>query len=119
MYECTNNSHGGYFHIRRWGGGGRLGPHIKFGSKFVARSSQVHQIRGRTWEVYHKMQKLGKNPNFGVISEIHGSQRCLGSLDSIQRQNTNSKKLAIKSCLRAVSEGVQSLVKLIQMMNEK
>ena len=77
-------------------GGGTLGPHIKFGSKFVARSGPVHQIRGRTWEVYHKMQKLGKNPNFGVISEIHGSQRCLGSLDTIQRQNTNSKKLAIK-----------------------
>ena len=37
----------------------------------------------------------------------------------IQRQNTNSKKLTIENCLRAVSEGIQSLVKLIQMMNEK
>ena len=35
-----------------------------------------------------------------------------------QRQNTNSKSRRLKSCLRAVTEGVQSLVKLIQMMNE-
>ena len=39
----------------------------------------------------------------------------------IQRQNTNPKLLTtvLKSCLRAVSEGVQSLVELIQTMNEK
>ena len=37
----------------------------------------------------------------------------------IQRQNTNAKSWRLKSCLRAVSEGLQSLVKLIQMMNQK
>ena len=43
---------GGYFHIRRSeGGGGGLGPDIKFRGKIWARSSQVHQIRGKTWEL--------------------------------------------------------------------
>ena len=36
----------------------------------------------------------------------------------IQRQNTNSKKSTIKSCLRALPEGIQNFVKLIQTMNE-
>ena len=41
----------------------------KFGAR--SRSSQVHQIRGKLGKFcYHKMQKLGKDPNFGVISEI-------------------------------------------------
>ena len=40
-------------------------------AKFRARSSQVHQIRGKIGKFcYHKTQKLGKNPNFGVTSEI-------------------------------------------------
>ena len=40
-------------------------------AKFGARSSQVHQIRGKLGNFcYYKTQKLGKNPNFGVKSEI-------------------------------------------------
>ena len=35
------------------------------------------------------------------------------------RQNTNSKKLTIENCHRAVSEGVQSLVNRIQTTSEK
>ena len=38
----------------------------------------------------------------------------------IQRQNTNSKKLTIKKLSKSgLAEGVQSLVKLIQTMNEE
>ena len=48
-----------------------LGPHIKFEAKFGARSGQVHQIRGKTWEVLAPQDaKVGKSPNFGVISKI-------------------------------------------------
>ena len=37
-------------------------------TNFGARSSQIHQIREKTWEFcYHKTQKLGENPTFGVI----------------------------------------------------
>ena len=36
-----------YWEVRGRG----LGPHIKFGAKLGARSGQVHQIRGKTWEV--------------------------------------------------------------------
>ena len=40
-----------------------------------ARSSQVHQIRGKRGKFcYHKMQKVGKNPNSGVISETQGAK---------------------------------------------
>ena len=42
-------------------------------AKFGARSSEVHQIRGKTWEVLLpqlRTQKLGKNTNLGVISRI-------------------------------------------------
>ena len=40
-------------------------------AKFGARSGQVHEIRGKLGKFrYHKTQKLGKSPNFGVISEI-------------------------------------------------
>ena len=40
-------------------------------AKFRARSGQVHQIRGKTWEVLSPQDaKVGKSPNFGVISEI-------------------------------------------------
>ena len=38
---------------------------------FLARTGQVHQIRGKTWEVLSPQDaKVGKRPNFGVISEI-------------------------------------------------
>ena len=44
-------------------------------AKFGARSGQVHQIRGKTWEVLSPQDaKVGKSPNFGVISEIHGAK---------------------------------------------
>ena len=41
-------------------------------AKFGARSGQVHQIRGKTWEVLLPQDAKvgGKNPNFKVISEI-------------------------------------------------
>ena len=40
-------------------------------AKFGARSGQVHQIRGKTWEVLSPQDtKVGGSPNFGVISEI-------------------------------------------------
>ena len=54
---------GGYFQIRRSGGG--LGPHIKFGGKIWARSGQVHQIRGKIWEVLSPHDpKVGKKSQF-------------------------------------------------------
>ena len=58
-------SPGGYFQIKRSGGG--LGPHIKFGGKIwgkVRPSSKFGKF------CYFKTQKLGESPNFGVISEI-------------------------------------------------
>ena len=39
----------GYFHIRRSGGGG-LDLTSSLEAKFGDRSSQIHQIRGKTWE---------------------------------------------------------------------
>ena len=43
----------------------------RFEAKFGATSGQGHQIRGRLGKFcHHKTQKLGKSPNFGVISEI-------------------------------------------------
>ena len=37
----------------------------------MARSGQVHQIRGKVWEVLSPQDaKVGGSPNFGVISEI-------------------------------------------------
>ena len=61
---------GRYFHIRR---SLRVGPHIKFGGKIWgkirrAKFTKYEEKFGKF--CYHKMQKLGKNPNFGVKSEI-------------------------------------------------
>ena len=40
-------------------------------AKFGTRSGQVHQIRGKIWEVLSLQDaKIGKSPNFGAISEI-------------------------------------------------
>ena len=40
-------------------------------AKFGARSGQVHKIRGKFGKFcHHKTQKVGKSPDFGVISEI-------------------------------------------------
>ena len=40
-------------------------------AKFGARSGQVRQIEGKTWEVLSPQDaKVGKSPNFGVISEL-------------------------------------------------
>ena len=44
----------GYFHIRRSGGGGGLDFTLSLEEKFGERSSQVHQIRGKSSEVLHK-----------------------------------------------------------------
>ena len=59
---------GGYFHIRR---SGRLDLTSSLEAKFGVRSGQVHQIRGKAWEVLLPQDAKfgGKNPNFGVISE--------------------------------------------------
>ena len=61
----------GYFHIRRSGG---LDLTSSLEAKFGARSGQVHQIRGKAREVQEVLlpqdAKVGKNPNFGFITEI-------------------------------------------------
>ena len=63
---------GGYFQIRRSGG---LDLTSSLEAKFGARSGQVHQMRGKIWEVLSPQdEKLGKSPNFGVISEIQSSK---------------------------------------------
>ena len=60
MYSCP----GGYFHIRRSGGGG-LGPGIEFRGKIWARFSQLHQIRGKIWGVLLIQDaKIGKESQF-------------------------------------------------------
>ena len=52
--------------------------------KFGARSSQVHQIRGKTREVpLPQDAKVGRSPNFGVISEIRGGGQNLRYLSPI------------------------------------
>ena len=53
------------------GGGGGVGPHIKFGGKIwgKVRPSSPNEEKLRKF-LYHKAQKLGKNPNFGVKSQI-------------------------------------------------
>ena len=67
----SNSLPGGYFEIRRSGGGGGLDLTSSLEAKFGARFGQVHQIRGKFGKFcHHKTQKLGKSPNFGVISEI-------------------------------------------------
>ena len=64
----TIDIRGVYFHIRRSGG---FDLTSSLEAKFGARSSQVHQIRGKAWQVLLLQDaKVGKNPNFGVISEI-------------------------------------------------
>ena len=51
--------------------GGGLDLTSSLEAKSGARSGQVHQIRGKFGKsCHHKTQKLGKSPNFGVISEI-------------------------------------------------
>ena len=52
-------------------------------AKFGARSGQVHQVRGKLWEVLsdHKMQKLGKAPILGSYLKFRGQN--LGYLSFI------------------------------------
>ena len=65
-------------------GGGDLGLTSSLESKFGTRSSQIHQIRGKTWEVLLPQDaKVRKNPNFGVISEIQRTKFNLGYLPPI------------------------------------
>ena len=53
------------------GGGGGVDLTSSLEAKFGARSGQVQQIRGKTWEVLSPQgAAVGKSPNFGVISEI-------------------------------------------------
>ena len=49
---------------------------------------------------------------------MHGSQVLFGVILPFKDKTQIQKSGPLKSCLREVSEGVQSLVKLIQMMNE-
>ena len=52
-------------------GGGSMGHRILLATSFGARFSQIYQIKGKTWEVLSPQDaKVGKNPYFGVISEI-------------------------------------------------
>ena len=65
-------SQGGVLPNKEVGGGG-LDLTSSLEAKFGARSGQVHQLKleeklGKF--CHHKTQKLGKSPNFGVISEI-------------------------------------------------
>ena len=56
-------SPGGYFHIRRSGGGLDLVSSLE--AKFGARFSQVHQIRGKIWGVLLLQDaKIGKESQF-------------------------------------------------------
>ena len=56
---------GGYFHIRRLGGGGGLDLVSRSEAKFGARFSQLHQIRGKIWEVLLiQHAKIGKESQF-------------------------------------------------------
>ena len=56
---------------RGGGGGGGLDLISSLDAKFGARSGQVHQIRGKTWEILLPQKtKVGKNPTFGVKSQI-------------------------------------------------
>ena len=59
---------GPYFHILRWGLDlTSLSLEAKFGAIF----SQIYQIKGKPWEVLPPQDaNVGKNPYFGVISEI-------------------------------------------------
>ena len=54
------------------GRGEGLGPHIKFGGKIwgKVRPSSPNKKKKLGKFCHHKTQNLGKNPNFGVISEI-------------------------------------------------
>ena len=53
------------------GGSGGLDLTSSLEAKFGARSGQVHELRGKPWEVLLPQHaKVGKNPNFGVKSEI-------------------------------------------------
>ena len=53
------------------GGGGGLDLTSSLEAKFGAKLSQIYQIKGKTWEVLSPQDaKFGKNPYFGVISEI-------------------------------------------------
>ena len=57
---------GGYFQIRRsGGGGGGLDLTSSLEEKFGARSGQVHEIRGKTWKVLSPQDaKVGKKSQF-------------------------------------------------------
>ena len=48
---------------------GGLGPDIKFGGKIWGKVRPSSPNKGKNF-CHHKTQKLGKSPNFGVISEI-------------------------------------------------
>ena len=65
--SAEESAPGGYFQIRSGGVDLTSSSEAKFG----ARSGQVHQIRGKLRKFcHHKTEKLGKSPNFGVISKI-------------------------------------------------
>ena len=56
---------GRYFHSRRWGGEGGLDLTSSLEAKFGARFSQVHQIRGKIWEVLLPQDvKVGEESQF-------------------------------------------------------
>ena len=68
-------SQGGYFHIKRLGGGLDLASSLE--AKFGARFSQVHQIRGKIWGVLLLQDaKIGKErAKFGVsVTYIFGGK---------------------------------------------
>ena len=61
------------FHIRRLGGGGggAWTSHQVWRQNLGQGPAKFTKIRGKTWELLLPQDaKVGKNPNFGVISEI-------------------------------------------------
>ena len=64
-HRIEHSHPGGYFQIRRSGGGGGLDLTSSLKAKFGARSGQVHKIRGKIWEVLSpKDTKVGKKSQF-------------------------------------------------------
>ena len=62
---ALTRSPGGYFHIRRSGGGGGLDLASSLEAEFGARFTEVHQIRGKIWGVLLLQDaKIGKESQF-------------------------------------------------------
>ena len=69
--NCILHNPRGVLPYQAVGGGRGLDRTSSLEAKFGVRPGQVHQIRGKIWEVLLPQDaKVEENPNFGVISEI-------------------------------------------------